>query len=428
MKVLIVHARYRQPSGEEVVVAIQSSVLVSLGHEVVLFERRNDEVGGSGALGQAREAVATVWSEARRREVGAAIAADRPDVVHVHNTFPSLSTSIYAAANAAGVPVVQHLHNARLVCANPWMFRDHEPCTDCVGRRVPWPAVVHRCYHDSVTHSGVAAAVQLTNHALGISARRVDLFLPVSDWLGTLVVESGAVPAAKVLVCHSGLDPDPGARPVPTTARPDGGYAVFVGRLAVEKGVDTLLAAAALVPELPLKIAGDGPDRGAIAAAVAAAGLAQVELLGHVDRTRVLELLRGARVSVTPSNMGDSLPMSAVEGAACGVPAIGSRAGGIPEIIVDGVTGFLVPPGNPTALARALRTAATDPVRMAAMGQAARRHFEKRFAARRMGERLLEAYEVATANAAAAGRRRGVGPVGRLRRMTPTDAGHRNGE
>ena len=98
--------------------------------------------------------------------VAALIAAERPDVVHVHNQFPSLSPSVYAAANAARIPVVQHLHNARLVCIQPFLVRDDAPCTSCVGR-LPYPGVVHACYRGSRAQSAVVAAVQITHRGLG---------------------------------------------------------------------------------------------------------------------------------------------------------------------------------------------------------------------------------------------------------------------
>jgi hypothetical protein len=103
----------------------------------------------AGDLGLAASAI---WSRSAERRVRAAIVADRPDVVHVHNTFPAASPSIYSAANAMGVPVVQTLHNYRFVCPAATAFRDGRPCTDCVGRSIPWPAVVHACVRGSHSH------------------------------------------------------------------------------------------------------------------------------------------------------------------------------------------------------------------------------------------------------------------------------------
>ncbi len=423
MKVLIVHARYRQPGGEDVVVDVQASVLAERGHEVVRFERHNDDLDVAGPLRQVTAAAATIWSRRSQRDLASTLTAERPDIVHVHNTFPILSPSIYAVANAAGIPVVQHLHNARLVCTNPCLVRDGELCTDCVGRRVPWPGVVHRCYHGSATHSGVAAALQLTHHTLGTWARRVDAFLPVSAWLANILTGSGAIPAEKVRVCYSALDPDPGPRWLAAESRPDGGYGLFAGRLAEEKGVRTLVEAAALVPQLPIKIAGDGPERVLLERLITQRRLDHVELLGRVERHELLELLRGARAALTPS-LVDSLPMVAVEAAAVGVPTIASACGGIPEVVLDGVTGHLVPPGDPTALAQRLAEAAAHPDTMRKMGFAARERFEQRFTASAFADRLLDAYAIATATAASIGRRRGVGRIGRPHRVAPGDAAH----
>jgi len=385
VKVLIAHARYIQPGGEEVVVDTQERVLIALGHEVVRFEQDNTGMD-QGGLAKVRVAAASVWSQRARRDIAAVIARERPDVMHVHNNFQAMSPSIYQAARAAKVPVVQHLHNARYVCINAFLERDGRPCTDCVGKAVTWPGVVHRCYRDSLPDSVAATAVQLTHRGARTHHRHVDLFLAVSEALATTLRDAGAVPADKTIVCHNGLDPDPGARPPDT----DGGYALYVGRLSPEKGVGVLLDAAASAPELPLRVAGDGPLRAQLEGRAAA--LPHVSFLGRVDRRQLLDELRGARVTVVPSIGADPLPTAIIEAAAIGVPTIGSRTGGIPELVVDGGTGALVTPGDAGELTAALRDAAAQPARYRDMGNAARAHFEQHFTGPAFGARLVAAY------------------------------------
>src|ERR671919_666044 len=150
MRILVVHNRYRsgQPSGENRVVEQEVSLLRGAGNDVVLYERRSDDISGFSIIGKAAVPARVVWSPADRRRLGGVLAHRRPDVVHVHNTFPLISPSILSVCREAGVPVVATLHNFRLACANGLLFRSGAPCEDCVGRN-PWPGVVHGCYRGS---------------------------------------------------------------------------------------------------------------------------------------------------------------------------------------------------------------------------------------------------------------------------------------
>jgi glycosyltransferase involved in cell wall biosynthesis len=388
VRILIAHARYIDPGGEEAVIDTQERVLVALGHEVVRYEQHNAGID-AGIVTKLRGAGASVWSRRAQRAIADVIGTEHPDVLHVHNIFQAMSPSIYGAARRAGVPVVQHLHNARYVCVNAFLERDGHSCTDCVRKTLTWPGVVHRCYRDSLPQSVAATAVQLTHRARRTYHRDVDRFLAVSEALASTLRDARVVPASRLTVCHNGLDPDPGER----EPGDDRGYALYVGRLSPEKGVDVLIEAAAAVPELPLRIAGDGPQRGALEAVVAGRQLRHVTFLGRVDTQQLAVERRGARVTVVPSVGADPLPTAIIEAAATGLPTIGARTGGIPELVVDGVTGTLVPAGNPSALAAALRAAHAQPSVLASMGRAARADFEQRFSGAAFGARLVSAYE-----------------------------------
>lgn len=388
MKVLIAHARYIERGGEEAVIDTQERVLTGLGHDVVRYEQHNEGMD-AGIVTKVRAASASVWSRRAQRAIAEVVAREQPDIFHVHNNFQAMSPSVYSAAHAAGVPVVQHVHNARYVCVNAFLERDGHTCTDCVGKAVTWPGVIHRCYRDSLPESVAATAVQLTHRALRTYHRHVDRFLVVSEALASTLRVGHVVPAEKLTVCHNGLDPDPG----PRTPGDDRGYALYVGRLSPEKGVDTLVGAAAEVPELPVRIAGDGPQRDSLERAVAARRLGNVTFLGRVDAEHLAAERRGARVTVVPSIGADPLPTAIIEAAATGVATIGARTGGIPELIVDGVSGVLVAPGDAAALASALRAAHSQPARFTAMGTEARADFEQRFTGAAFGARLVAAYE-----------------------------------
>lgn len=161
--VLVVHNHYQRPGGEDQVFAAEAELLQDHGHRVIRFVVHNDRIREASKL---RVAVGTIWSAATYRQLRALIRAERPAVAHFHNTFPLLSPSVYYAARAEGVAVVQTLHNFRLLCPNALFFRDGHTCEDCLGRAVPWPAVVHACYRGSRAGSAVVAAMLSVHRAL----------------------------------------------------------------------------------------------------------------------------------------------------------------------------------------------------------------------------------------------------------------------
>jgi glycosyltransferase involved in cell wall biosynthesis len=274
---------------------------------------------------------------------------------------------------------VQHVHNARITCIQPFLVRDGAACHDCVGR-APVPGIVHRCYRDSLVHSVAATAVQLTHRRAWQRAAR---YVAVSDAVADTLRASNAVAADRVRVCHNGLDADPGARP----PRADEGYALYVGRLSYEKGVDLLLDAAAHVPGTRFVIVGDGPARDSLARRAPA----NVAFRGHLDRAGVLAAIGAARALVAPSRGEEPFGLGVIEAAALGVPAVVTRVGGMPEIVRDGETGVVVAPYDAGAIATAV--AALDAPRAQTLGAAARREYERRFTPDAFADRLLAIYD-----------------------------------
>jgi glycosyltransferase involved in cell wall biosynthesis len=383
VKILIAHARYIEPGGEETVIDAQEKALVARGHKVVRYEVDNAD------LRPAQMATRALWSRSAAHDVGAVLDREEPDVLHVHNNFQQLSPSIYGAASSRHVPVVQHLHNARLACINMFFERDGSLCTDCVGKRVTWPGIAHSCYRGSRVESVAATAVQLGHRAVH-AHHHVDAFVAVSGALATAL--DGVVPPDRIEVCHNGIEDN-------ASARDDQGYALYVGRIAREKGLQVLLDAAASVPDLPVRIVGDGPERAALEDQSRRRGL-NVTFFGRLDRAGVAAAFAGARVAVVPSIGFDPLPTVAIEAMAAGVAVVGSRTGGIPEIVHT--AGALVAPGDPVALAAVLRDAHENPSRWAELGQAARARYESRFTLDAFGARLEAIYEFLTLNLSSA--------------------------
>lgn len=370
-RVLQVHTRYRQAGGEDEVVAAEMRILRQAGVDVrqVIFD--NADVRDSESLiGDLRIAASAVWSRSAERRVRAAIRAHRPEVVHVHNTFTAASPSVYAAAAAYRVPVVQTLHNYRPVCPAATAFRDGHPCTDCVGRLVPWPGVLHACVRGSRSQSLVVAASISVQRARRTYSSGIAGYVALTEFQRRLVIDGG-LPAGRIRVIPNFLEPDPGV-----TTYPRAGV-LFVGRLSIEKGIETLLNAASLVPGA-VSVAGSGPLT-AITERSHAAG--HISYLGALAHASVLDAIRRTIALVLPSVWFEGFPIVVLEAFATGTPVIATRIGSLAEVVEDGVTGLLAEVNDSTGLANRIRWSLDHPAQMREMGTNARQRYEARFSA-----------------------------------------------
>jgi glycosyltransferase involved in cell wall biosynthesis len=340
MRVLLAHNYYKLAGGEDVVFEAEARLLEERGHEVVQYTVDNDEVDQIGPL---RTGVASLWNRRCYRDVDALCREHKPDVAHFHNTFPLMSPSVYFAAKRQGVPVVQTLHNYRLICPNALFFRDGHVCEECLGKTWSLPGIRHGCYRGSRGATAATSAMLGYHRLRGTWTRQVDAYVALTEFAKGKFIEGG-LPAEKVFVKPNFLADDPGE------GTGDGGFALFVGRLSVEKGLRTMLEAWRTIgARLPLKIVGTGPEEG-----VARDGAAQipgVTYLGALDRDRVLAQMKAATCLVFPSECYEGVSMSLVEAMAVGLPAIASGHGSMPFIVEDNRTGLLFRPGDPRDLA-----------------------------------------------------------------------------
>lgn len=380
-RVLLCHNFYQEPGGEDQVFADEGFLLESFGHEVLRYSRHNDEIAGTSRWQLAR---ATLWSRRTLEEIRKLIRQERPDVVHCHNTFPLISPSIYTAAREAGVPVVQTLHNFRLLCPSALLLRKGRPCEDCMGKLLAWPGIVHRCYRRDRAATAVVVGMLAVHRLRGTWVHQVQQFIALSEFSRRKFIEGG-LPAGRLAVKANFMRNDPGY------ASGGGGYAIFVGRLAPEKGVATLLAAwQRLKVPMPLKIVGDGPLASQIRAG--AASDSRIELLGRRSPDEVLALLGNAEFLLMPSLWYENCPKTIIEAYAKGTPVIGSRLGAIEEMVEHGRTGMLFEAGNADDLAHKIAELTAPGTRLQEMRSAARNAYEQKYSAAGNYAALMEIY------------------------------------
>ena len=342
MKVLQIHARYRNESGEDTVVDAEAALLRSAGHEVVPVHAASP----TRRVPAVRLLVQSPWNVPAARTVERAVDTHGPDVAHVHNTWFALSPSVLDPLARARVPVVMTLHNYRLGCISRDLFRDGAPCTSCLGRS-PAPGVLHRCYRGSFAASAMAAAELGIHRARGTLRRGVERFVVPTAFAADLLVRAG-VDADRITV-KPHFTSDPGPRPGPCREATE---VLYVGRLAAGKGVEELLAAwrRAAAPELRLVLVGDGPLR----EEVERQAPADVEVAGWLPHGRVLERMRSARALAFPSTWYEPFGMVLIEALAAGLPVVGFEAGAARQIVEPDPPDLLAPVGDVDALARAI--------------------------------------------------------------------------
>lgn len=393
MKVMVVHGRYRSaaPSGENIVVDRESAALAAAGHVVERFERYSDDITDWSPARKAALPARTVWNGEVRRELAAQLRDSRPDVVHLHNTFPLLSPSVLHACREVGVPVVATLHNYKLLCPSGDFFRDGRPCHDCAGRGGV-PGLLHGCYRGSrlatlpvVVGTAVhrRAWQELVAAYVFISAAQRDLMTSLD------------LPPDRVFVKHNFV-------PAPSVARTPQHVVAYVGRLDAAKGVPFLMRAwdrfrdARPDSVLRLVIAGGGP----LSAEVSRWGAAHdtVDVVGLLSPREVDDLLGHARAVVVPSQWEETFGLVAVEAMAAGVPPVAPSRGAFTELVSHGHDGILFDPGRAESLARVLGDVDDRPEHFSRLGQHARTSYRAGFRETDNIDRLVSIYRFAIEN------------------------------
>jgi glycosyltransferase involved in cell wall biosynthesis len=383
MRILIIHNRYQQSGGEDGVVLAEVMLLRSKGHEVEVMEENNDSiVRWTDAV---RTTIDCVYSISAAQDTRKRISQFRPDLAHIHNFFPRLSPSVHYACHHAGIPVVQTLHNYRLLCPGATLSRGGKVCEDCVGKAIPWPSIAHGCYRNSKLASTAVTTMLSIHRALGTWTRTVDCFIAPTEFARQKFIQGG-VPADKIAVKRNFVSPDPGI------GAGTGDYALFVGRLSEEKGIETLLAAwKRLSPDVRLKIVGDGPMAESVSQA--AATIAGVEWLGSRSKVEVSRLMADAAFLVAPSICYETFGLVLIEALAAGLPVFTSRLGAMAELISDGQTGKLFTAGNSDELVSVVKWALSRPDQLKAMRRKARLEFEIKYTAEASYSQLVSIYE-----------------------------------
>ncbi len=320
MKVMIVHNRYRVRGGEDSVVENETAMLKAHGHEVIPYIRSNDSIkGGAGA------ALNSLFSLKSYHEIKKIIRKEKPDIVHVHNTIHVISPAVYYAALSEKVPVVQTMHNFRLLCPNGEFYRKGRCCEDCVKKGLGC-ALKHKCYRNSLPQTLVMTLSMLIHRLTGIYKKLN--YIALTDF------DKNKFEGFERIYVKPNFTSTPGSN-----YDPDSDYYIFIGRIEENKGIATVARAFSLNKK-KLVVIGDGSCADRLRRYIKKHELDNIDYKGHIEREELNAYLKGAKALIAASTWYETFGMTVIEAYAAGVPVIANDFGNMGALVEEGVTGL----------------------------------------------------------------------------------------
>jgi len=379
VKILFVHNFYQIAGGEDGVLKQEMDLLTD-EHEIMQYTVTNDSI--SSFFNKVMTLLRVPFSLKSYREFKRYLELHNPDVVHVHNYFPLLSPSVFYACKKVGVPVVHTLHNYRAVCPTALLMHEGKVNERSVKHNAWW-TVTQKVYKDSLLGSFALACMVQLHKRVGTWKTQVNVFIALTQFAKDKYVEAGW-PEDKIIVKPNFMaDPFNGSDKLTKT----GGYALFVGRLSEEKGIDILLDAWKNI-DLPLKLIGTGPFKQQLENNTQS----NIEYLGLKEKPEVLELIKNADFVVMPSTWYEGFPMVLVEAFACGTPVIVSNIGSMKEIVTP-QTGLQFNVGDPQNLQQQVKKMLSNQDEMSVMAVNARKEYLNNYVPSINKKELVDIYQ-----------------------------------
>ena len=347
MKVLVVHNRYKDRTGEDSVFDREVSLLRAHSNQVDIWTVDNRAVKAGTALEKISLAKSTIWSRKANKELSEKLLVAKPDIVHVHNTLPLLSPSIFHACHRANIPVVHTLHNYRLICPSNTLFRDGQICEKCVSGTL-LNSVRYGCYRSSRTQTAAVAAMLQYHRWINTWSHRIDGYIALSEFQKTKIVASG-IAEDKIYIKPNFIE----SIPQETTKVEFGSYYLFVGRLIDEKGVRLLIEGYKKAnSKYPLIIMGPGYLQEMVTQA--ALEDERIKYVGIQSKEDVLSWMKGAIALLFPSVWHECSPMTILEAFSCSLPVICSSLGALLDMVEHQKTGYIFSPASAKELTEAI--------------------------------------------------------------------------
>jgi len=398
LRILIVHNAYKIPGGEDAVVSNELQLLRDAGHEVFLYKKNNAELDSYSLFQKLRLPFRAIYSRKTRREIQALIREHQIDLVHVHNTLLVISPSVYDAARSLGIPVVQTIHNYRLLCPNALFLREGQICQDCLSHGLR-QSVKHACYRSSRSQT-LIVSLMLAYHRRRGTYRHLSYICLTEfnkNMLLRLSLRGKPMLAASQIYVKPNFTADPGT-PVPYSGRQP--YFLFASRMDASKGIFVLLRAWKLYEQKAshpkeLVLCSTGPDEDAAREYIRKHALSHVTMLGQLSHDEVLEKMKNALAVCLPTQWYEGFPVVIAESFACGTPVIGSNIGNVGALVKHGETGLTHAPTDADGLADIFLHWDPSSETVQAMSANARKTYEDAYTPGKNLEQLLTIYQKA---------------------------------
>lgn len=385
--VLLIHNYYQIPGGEDTVVSNEKKSLEENGYEVILYTRNNVELY---QMSRARRFITLLCSNffnwKTYYDMIRIIKEKNVDIVHVHNTLILISPAVYYAAKRCKIPVVQTVHNFRLECPGALFYRDNRICEECVQQGL-YCAVKHKCYHNSRMQT-MAYAMSLSLHRL-LGIYKTVYFICLSEFnkekLLLLNKRKAIIAPEKVYV-----------KPNFTFEREEHGvaeekdYYLYMGRMDDSKGVPMLLEAFEKLPDVSLRLAGDGKNAEEYKKKAAEKRLKNITFLGHLSKEELQETICGSKAVIVPSQWYETFGMVIIEAYACHKPVLVGDIGNISLLVEDGKTGYKFRYNDADALVDTIKRMEHEDRR--AMGEESYKLFMEKYTQKQNFEVLHQIY------------------------------------
>ncbi len=380
MKILIIHNHYLERGGEDEVVDAEVKLLKEHGHEVILYEKSNEDIEKLSFIQKFIFILfALNFSRTVYKEIKEIVETHKPDIAHIHNIFFCITPSVYFVLKEMNIPIVQSLHNYRLFCLRGTFYNCGVVCEKCKDKQL-FKGVMEKCWRNSFFSSFFLAKLLYRKKFF---LKNINSFIVTSQFSKYKFIELGLARGKLYLKTNFlTIKSDKNEQ--------DHNYALFLGRLVDYKGVETLLKAFELTPTLKLKIIGDGPLRNDVD--YYASTHNNIEWLGRIERDAVIATIKNSSFLIFPSECYENMPLVILESFVFSKPVLASNLGAIKEFVIDGKNGLLFNPGDAKDLsAKATYLFSHDQERLE-MGKNANKIYQERFNKERNYHVLIDIY------------------------------------
>lgn len=334
MRILIGHNLYQKAGGEDAVVSSECELLKKQNHDVFYFKRDNKELANSSLLKRFQYFSSLAYSKQSYNDLKKTLKDFRPHVVHFHNIYYLLTPSVYFTCKEMNIPVVQSLHNFRMMCINGLFLREQQICEKCLKGSL-WNGVKYKCFRNSRIQSFVMADMLRKLWKQDVWHKMIDAFIVASTFTRNKYIQKG-ISADKLFIKPNFVYPDPEIQT--QECEP---FALFVGRLSHEKGVNLLLKVWRQVKDLRLVILGTGPMEAEVKETIKEHDLTNVDYLGYASKEMYEQHMSSAKFVIVPSQCYENFPRIVAESYFFGKPVVASRLGSLQEVVRDQETGLL---------------------------------------------------------------------------------------